>query len=107
MVKNKQSLVDISRHYVDLNLHMHTLNYDIGGNVSCDVFISILMGRRIAFLLSADVNKIMKTIGDELFFLIFPLKYIFTMVIKMAGIVTGLKERSKDIGKVICKKTTA
>ena len=37
---------------------MHTLNYDIGENVSCDVFYFTPDGTEDSLSVSADVNKI-------------------------------------------------
>ncbi|MFV9123700.1 hypothetical protein ABQ380_17945, partial [Citrobacter freundii] len=55
------------RHYVDLNLHMHTLNYDIGENVSCDVFYFNPDGTEDSLSVSADVNKNNEAIAMNIF----------------------------------------
>ncbi|WP_407056910.1 bacteriophage T4 gp5 trimerisation domain-containing protein, partial [Citrobacter freundii] len=65
--EEQTELSDISRHYVDLNLHMHTLNYDIGENVSCDVFYFTPDGTEDSLSVSADVNKNNEAIAMNIF----------------------------------------
>ncbi|MBJ9195203.1 type VI secretion system Vgr family protein, partial [Citrobacter freundii] len=65
--EEQTELSDISRHYVDLNLHMHTLNYDIGENISCDVFYFTPDGTEDSLSVSADVNKNNEAIAMNIF----------------------------------------